>query len=100
LILEKQPPEALVHALIDRLTDEAVIIAEDMGVRRMSAISLGRMKAEEATEGLSKYYPKVLSVDPFPNACGWALEQMGGEKLPTTGVVKTVQKGWFLESIE
>ncbi len=100
LILEKQPPEALVHALIGRLTDEAVIFAEDMGVRRMSAISLGRMKASEATEGLSKYYPKVLSVDPFPNACGWALAQMGGDKLPSTGVVKRVQKGWFLESIE
>ena len=84
--------------LIARLTDEAIIMPEDMGVRRMSAISLGRMKSEDAVGGLSKYYPKELSPDPFPNACGWALEQITGEKLPTSGIARVIQKGWFLES--
>jgi hypothetical protein len=53
-----------------------------------------------ATEDLEKYYPKALSVDPFPNACGWALEQLGITKLPKTGVARVVQTGWFLESLE
>jgi HEAT repeat protein len=100
LIFEKAPPEILTAALIGRLSDESMTMPEDMRVRRMSAISLGRMKAKSAVEDLEKYYPKVLSVDAFPNACGWALEQMGLAKLPATGVVKVVQKGWFLESGE
>lgn len=100
LISQKNPPEKWVHDLIGRLTDEATVFVEDMGVRRMCAISLGRMKAEEAVEGLSKYYPKSLSADPFPNACGWGLEQITGEKLPTSGIAKVPQRGWFLESID
>ncbi|CAN5433648.1 hypothetical protein BH10PLA2_BH10PLA2_18130 [soil metagenome] len=100
LLFEKAPPEILTAALIGRLSDESMTMPEDLRVRRMSAISLGRMKVQAAVEDLEKYYPKVLSVDPFPNACGWALEQMGLTKLPATGIVKVVQKGWFLESVE
>jgi hypothetical protein len=99
LILEKASSD-VVQALIGRLTDEAMVFVEDMGVRRMCAITLGRMKAADALEALSKYYPKALSPDPFPNACGWALEQITGEKLPSSGIAKVVQKGWFLESVE
>lgn len=100
LIHEKAPPEVLVDALIGRVTDESVIFAEDMGVRSMSAISLGRMKADRAEESLQKYYAGKLSTERFPNACGWALEQFGGQKLPRTGTAEVVQKGWFLEPIQ
>jgi HEAT repeat protein len=100
LISAKSQSDELVNALIDRLTDESTIFLENMGVRRMCAISLGRLKAEPAVEAVSKYYPKSLSVDPFPNACGWALEQITGEKLPTSGIAKALQRGWFLESVE
>jgi HEAT repeat protein len=100
LLFEKSPPEILTSALLGRLGDDSMVMPEDMGVRRMCAISLGRMKVKAATEDLEKYYPKVLSVDAFPNACGWALEQLGAARLPASGTAQVVQKGWFLESLE
>jgi hypothetical protein len=75
-------------------------MAEDLGVRSMCAVALGRMKSEEAVDSLRKYYPKKLSTERFPNACGWALEQITGEKLPASGTAEVVQKGWFLEPRE
>jgi HEAT repeat protein len=97
LIHEKAPPTGLVRELIGRVSDESVSDVEDLRVRRMSAIALGRMKAEEAVDFVRKYYPGKLSVEPFPNACGWALQEIAGEPLPTSGTADVVQKGWFLE---
>ncbi len=97
LIHQQAPPAELVDALIGRLTDESVINIEDMRVRRMSAIALGRMKAREAEASLGKYYFKKLQVELFPNSCGWALEQITGEKLPRSGTAEMLQRGWFLE---
>jgi HEAT repeat protein len=100
LIHEKAAPDGLVDGLLDRLTDDSVIMPEDLRVRRMCAVSLGRMKAQEALESLRKYYPRKLSTEAFPNACGWALEQLTGEPLPTTGTAPVVQRGWFLEATD
>jgi HEAT repeat protein len=100
LIHQKSPLARLVEEMIGRLTDESVIMAEDLGVRSMCAVALGRMKSEEAVDSLRKYYPKKLSTERFPNACGWALEQITGEKLPQSGTAEVVQKGWFLEPRE
>jgi HEAT repeat protein len=100
LIHEKDPPPHLVHELIGRLTDDSVLMPEDLGVRRMCAVTLGRMKVEEAVDSLAKYYPKKLSTEAFPNACGWAVQQITGEPLPTAGIAEVVQKGWFLEPID
>jgi len=98
LVHEKAPPAPLVQQLIGRLTDESVMMEEDRRVRRMAAVALGRMRAEEAVDSLKKYYPRKLSTDPFPNACGWALQQIMGEMLPASGTVEAVQGGWFLEA--
>jgi hypothetical protein len=97
LIHEKAPPADLVEALIGRVTDDSTIAAEDLRVRSMSAVALGRMKAKEAATSLGKYYPRKLTAERFPNACGWALQQITGEALPASGTVEVVQKGWFLE---
>jgi hypothetical protein len=98
LIHQEAPPASLVQELIGRLTDESTVMPENLDVRRMCAVALGRMKAEEAVESLRKYYPKKLSADPLPNACGWALQQITGERLPATGTAEVIQKGWFLEA--
>jgi hypothetical protein len=98
LIHQKNPPRELVEALTDRLTDESVMMAEDRNVRRMAAVALGRMKAADAIDALKKYYPRKLSTDALPNACGWALQQITGEILPPSGTATVVQKGWFLET--
>jgi HEAT repeat protein len=100
LIHEKAPPERLVEGLLDRLTDDGTVVPEDLRVRRMCAVALGRMKLAEAVDSLRKYYPRKLTAEPFPNACGWALEQITGEKLSASGTVEVVQKGWFLEPID
>jgi hypothetical protein len=93
-------PAELVEALIGRLTDENVIMPEHLDVRRMCAVALGRMQAKGATDSLRKYYPGKLSREALSNACGWALEQLTGEKLPASGTAEVVQKGWFLEPNE
>ncbi|MBO0696755.1 MAG: HEAT repeat domain-containing protein [Zavarzinella sp.] len=100
LIHENAPPERLVDGLIDRLTDDSTTVPEDLRVRRMAAVTLGRVKAKEAVTSLKKYYPRKLTAEPFPNACGWALQQITGEPLPGSGTVDVVQRGWFLEPTE
>jgi HEAT repeat protein len=100
LIHEKAPPASLVQQLIERLTDDDGMFPEDITVRHMCAISLGRMKAEEAVGSLRKYYSGELSTYSFTSACGWALQQITGEKMATSGLVKALQVGWFLEPID
>src|SRR5207249_4897264 len=100
LIHQKAPPSNLVEGLIGRLTDESTVVPEDLGVRSMCAVALGRMNVEDAGDSLRKYYPRLLSAERFPNACGWALQQITGERLPTSGTVEVAQKGWFLEANE
>jgi HEAT repeat protein len=97
LIRQTTPDADLVAGLIDRLSDDSTVVPEDLGVRSMCAVALGRMRAAEAVDALRKYYPRALSAEVFPNSCGWALAQLTGEKLPTSGTVEVVQKGWFLE---
>jgi hypothetical protein len=98
-IHEKSPSASVTEALIDRVGDDSAIDPEDPVVRRMSAVSLGRMKAQDAIGVLEKYYAGEPSIEVFPIACGWALERITGKKLTPPGVIKAVQVGWFLEPI-
>lgn len=100
LIHEKSPTASLVGQLLGRLTDDSVIMPEDLGVKKMCAVAMGRMKSQAAVDALRKYYPGRLTTEPFPNACGWALQQITGEMLPTSGTAEVIQKGWFLEPNE
>jgi HEAT repeat protein len=100
LLHEKAPPADLVSGLIGRLSDDSTVVPEDLRVRKMAAVALGRMKAKEAVETLRKYYPRRLTAEAFPNACGWALQRITGEALPASGTVEVVQKGWFLEATD
>ena len=54
-------------------------------------------EAEKAVETLRDIYPGKLSLEPLPNACGWALQQITGAKLPTSDTKAVIQHGWFLE---
>ncbi|MFL5342780.1 MAG: hypothetical protein ACJ8F7_21820 [Gemmataceae bacterium] len=96
-LIQPVPPPGLVRELIGRVTDDATMMPEDLRVRRMSAVALGRLRADTALPALRKYYPKRLTTDGFSNACGWALERITGEPLPRTGVTEVAQTGWFLE---
>src|SRR5207249_5224025 len=80
LIHEKNAPAELVDALIGRVSDESVTDPEDLRVKRMAAVALGRMKAADAASSVKKYYYGKLTTDLFVNACGWAAKEITGEK--------------------
>jgi HEAT repeat protein len=98
-IHEGTPASDVVALLIGRLTDTppGPPGPEDARVRSMSAISMGRMKAQEALPILRKYFPGLKATrEIVPKACAWAVVQMTGEKMPEPGIIEEPQQGWFL----
>jgi HEAT repeat protein len=74
---------------------------EDDRVRRMCAIGLGRMKAQAALPTLKEFCPGMeFSTHDVNNACGWAIEQVTGTKLPPPKPVKYSQRLWFLVPLD
>jgi HEAT repeat protein len=101
LMYEGKPDPALVRQLTSRLTDlPSPAGAEHDSVRRVAAISLGRMKAKDATATLKRFYIDKPTLDPVSNACGWALSQITGEPLPPPGIVEQMDRRWFLAPID
>lgn len=97
IILEKKPAAKIVAQMVERLEDDQTLDPEDPGLRLMCAISLGRMKAKEAIDGLKMNFPMRLSTSAFVCACGWAMEQITGKPQPVAPVERTYYLGWFLE---
>ena len=65
--------------------------------RRMAAVALGRMKAPEAAPILRKFCTdRKPSLDAVHNACGWALEQIAGERMLPPEDIIIPQRAWFL----
>src|SRR5262249_2741971 len=75
-IHEGKPVPELSQALFGRLTAVGPIDLEDIRVRRMSAISLGRMQAVDLLGTLRGFYSGKPNLDVVNNAVGWAIEQM------------------------
>ncbi len=95
----KQPKD-IVDALISRVADTKGENPEDVRIRRMAAVSLGKMKSKKAIPTLREYY-----LEGAPNystaawACGWALEQITGEKVVPIKDIKEPWSDWFLKPI-
>jgi hypothetical protein len=99
MILEGRTDDALAAALVARLKDTGGGGAppEDYRVRWMCPITLGRMKAKSALNDLQKYCPEFKpSVETVSNACGWAIEQITGRKMPPPQTVIRYHSNWFL----
>lgn len=91
----KSVPDSAV-ALEERLNDTTSIPPEDTRVRWMCALTLGRIQAKDAVPSLRRHYPFGQPAnDPVNNACGWAIEQITGEKMPPR-TIRKVQRDWFL----
>jgi HEAT repeat protein len=92
----KSPPD-LATAFEQRLTGDPGLGPDDERVRRMAAVSLGRIKAESELPSL-----RLVSGDGKPTtdvvavASRWAISQITGEPLPPPGEVESVQRHWFL----
>jgi HEAT repeat protein len=99
LIHEGRPDAALVTALEGRLNERPpqTIPPEDQGVRRMAAISLGRLRAKAVLPSLRKDCPDLKpTADVVHNACAWAIAQLTGEVVPAPETIRTVRRDWFL----
>ena len=100
LLHEAKPDPRLVGALAGRIAAVMPGDLEDNRVRRMSAVTLGRLKAADGLPTLRQFYRnKQQSLDVVNNGCGWAIEQITGEKVPD-GTAEVPQRDWFLLPIK
>jgi len=99
-IHEGKPDPELVQAIYGRLSAVGLFDPEDGRVRRMSAIALGRMRAEGMVDKIRPYYSGKPNLDQINNAAGWAIEQLTGEKVPPPGIIETKPLNWFLTSVD
>jgi HEAT repeat protein len=97
LLHEGKPDHDLAKALEERLNDSRSIPPEDLRVRSMSAIAIGRMQAKECLPSLRSYFPEIVPPRSLlNNACGWAIQQQTGEAMPPQQTVRPLQRDWFL----
>jgi hypothetical protein len=100
LLHEGDPVPAIARVLAGRIRAVMPFDVEDGRVRRMSAITLGRMKAADELDTLRQFYrPQRPSFDVVSNSCGWAIEQITGEKMPPAETIERPQVGWFLNPL-
>lgn len=100
LFYENHLDENLAQQWEERLSDIAGMIPEDILVRRMSAIGLGRMKARQALPTLERFYREENSSAHTGGACRWAIIQITGQDLPPLEPVIRPVRGFFLEPAE
>ena len=102
LLHEGKPDAAVVGALEARLNDlpKPFLGGEWEVVRRMAALSIGRLKGKGALPSLRKFYEGKPTLDPVNNACGWAIWQLTGEPVPPPGVAEFALHMWFWTRIE
>lgn len=94
LLHEGKATPDLSAALLARLGDHLSLDPESGEVRRMSAISLGRMKSVSAVPGIRRI---IASDGGYPKrASYWALEQLTGEAPPPPEQFQVVFADWFL----
>jgi HEAT repeat protein len=93
-LYQDQSPEDLTDALLSRLSDTSVADPESRRVRRMCAISVGRMKSDHAVTTLyemAEYESGTL----IAVACNWGIEKITGKKEETPRRKKQLTD-WFL----
>jgi len=95
-----KPEPELAKLLLGRLSDVDSMFPEDERVRQMSAVSLGRMRAEEALATLRRFSQPDTVTDPVGYACAWAIHEITGEPIPEPPVQEVPRLGWFLEPID
>jgi HEAT repeat protein len=108
LIHQGAGPPDLIRGMVGRLSAVGPLDQEDNRVRRMAAVALGRMKADAALAKLREFYrgrePALYPVNKtlyeVNDACGWAVEQLTGEKVPPPGTAEVFARDWFLYPLD
>jgi len=95
-----KPEPELAKLLAGRLSDVSPMDPEDPTVRTMSAISLGRMKAESQLPTLRKFMEMESVSTDVGFGCAWAIHEIAGEAIPQAEPFRSSWLGWFLEPID
>jgi hypothetical protein len=89
----------LTRELGGRLADAFGMFPEFNEVRKMSAVSLGRLKAKDQVATLKRFYKHDGTISEVGLACRWAVREVTGETLPGQPNRKRFKSGWFLEPL-
>jgi HEAT repeat protein len=92
MLHEDAVDEKLAADLVGRLEDNGQF-PEIEDVRNMSAVSLGRMRAESALDSLKRFANEGLT------GCHWALERMIGQAPPPLRPNRVLLNDWFLAPV-
>ncbi len=98
-IYEDKADGGVVPLLISRLSDIDPNNPEMVGVRRMSAISLGRMKADAGLKALNVFYDMEKQGLHIGGSCRWAIRHMTGKELPGPDPRHIGETGWYISPI-
>ncbi|MBX3444780.1 MAG: phycocyanin alpha phycocyanobilin lyase [Planctomyces sp.] len=93
------PDEDLAKSLMERYLDTASSPSELPLVRRMSAVSIGRMKSAAQLEELKARVGPVAGHNSDAYSARWAILQISGEEIPLAEVPTFFDRGWFLEAV-
>lgn len=95
-----KPEQELVKLFVARLSDLNPMFPEHEEVRQMSAVSLGRMHAEDSLDTLRLFLRNDSLDSPVGYACAWAIHQIAGEPIPELPAHQLPRAGWFLEPVD
>jgi hypothetical protein len=100
LMNEKDPVPELTKSFLDRLADRGGLMPEQYPVRRMSAVSLGILRAKVAAPGLLEAYQRDPVDAVIADSARWSLGMIG-EPLPepTKGFSGLIG-GWKLNPLD
>lgn len=99
LAAESPDPE-LVRQLQERLLDHNPIMPEELEIRALSAVSLGRMNSAPSLPALRQEYAIEGPNTYLGRCCGWAIEQLTGESMPDAEPSIRVIENWPIRPIQ
>jgi len=95
-LYEGTADEALASQLAGRLQDMYSLPPEYPHVRRMSAITIGRMKAASQLSVLQRHFDIEFGTAGMGPGLAWAIERISGEQKKEHGAIRVHQTNWFL----
>ena len=99
LLHEDKADERFTKEFVARLSDLNPNDPELLGVRRMAAISLGRMKAQGGLKAVEVFYQVESSSRHIGGACRWSIMRITGKDLPPLPSRETTETGWFIQPL-
>ncbi|MCU0959797.1 MAG: HEAT repeat domain-containing protein [Pirellulaceae bacterium] len=91
------PDDDLANQLVARLNDVQGMMPELALVRRLAAVSLGRMHAQSSLEDLRRMATLEGSQSAVGIACAWAIHEITGEPMPSVRPLIQWESEWFLQ---